>query len=1590
MLASIRSFFGKRPARAPFALATLSLPRATAPAYAARPDDDGNAFPRMTAISRQPQWLRAEVPPGASCHFSGAIDLAGNDLRTVMARVRFLDAQGRVIDTPLPGLSYSDKAGNYFYPGTQREQGHRFGRVFHAPEQACHAEVCLVLWRVWSIGRPPMASKRLSLTVCPPHENRLVLADGPPPATDEELGERLWQATGHDAHPVPVAESWLSAAVRMHATYTLAFRLAGTYDCSADSVLLRVRFFDAADRLLAGRHGGFFYSDQAGAYRYLLRSQRGEIARETFSVPHGAARMEFCLQRWRQDPGLPCTGAAILLFSHGGRHARVPGEAPAAAAAPARVPAKAAAQPAAGQPPDRPARAGKPAAGGKAPAAKAVPAKAVPAKAVPARTATAKAATAGLARPARTELVEVLDLPGDGAAVSLDSDGVAIQPRIAAGVTYVLEGRFETDPRLERGQPAVARFDFAETPADIAATRTATGLSHSAKLGFYRYLSPAGKDDLSFHIVFKLPKGLVLQGITLRQWHPQANAVVHRRLRLLRRAPTNPGTAFSPLATPRPASDKTKVLRERLGDSAPPPPPAEHLERWRGLAAGQGLEAAWQAVEQAPGRSPREIAGDLVALGLHLDPGGKAGTQLACAQRALGHHRSSPILLGAFWSAVQAADVPAAYAISRELERLYDRSADEAELLAFKQIQAHRVARLALLDLASPAKVTPIDPVPGRICYILHNSLPFSSGGYATRSQGIALGLQRAGHDVVTITRPGFPLDMKPDMDPAGIAADEVVDGLRYVRILKPLKQGSRVKQSDGGVLTDPYIVAAADALAEKFRALRPEVVMSASNYLTALPALIAARRLGLPFVYEVRGFWEITSMSRNAAYARTIEYKVEQAMETGVAERADHVFTLTEPMREELVARGVPAGRLDLLPNSCDPTRFNPLRRDRALAERLGIPEGVPVIGYVGTFVDYEGLEDLAQACARLKREGIAFRLLLVGNENVSGGEMGPIMREITRIALEGGFLDWLTMPGRVPHEEVEGYYSLIDIAPFPRKPWPVCEMVSPMKPLEAMAMKKAVLVSDVRALSEMVREDETGLSFRKGDVDSLTDRLRTLIASPALRARLGENGRKWVEAERTWLITGGRAHGPIQRLLDARRGSPGAPAWRGGAHAAELDHYRRLLHEAARAPRTIEPVANRSVYVLHSSLPQLSGGYATRAHGVIGGTRAAGMDVRPYTRPGFPWDSHFSRLAQHFEPQEEVGGIVYRRLSTGYNRQVTPEQDYMLASVASYRELFERERPAVVHGRSTYLISLPALVAARQLGLPFVYEVSGMWELVFAARDKDGKNLALIERVTDLETLVIREADALITLTGDMREELLRRGADPGRIHMAPNSVDPDAFAPQPPDAALKQSLGIPAEVPVVGYVGSFVDYEGLDDLVQACARLHRQGTPLRLLLVGDGLESRPLRQLVDSLGLNGIALLPGRVDHSLVKRYYSIIDVLAYPRKPWEVCETVSPMKPFEALALEKAVLVSSVRALQAIVRDGETGRVFQKGNVASLAQTLQDMLASPEARAEYGRRGREWVIRNRSWRAAGETVAQAYRAAMRTAGTNKETP
>lgn len=414
------------------------------------------------------------------------------------------------------------------------------------------------------------------------------------------------------------------------------------------------------------------------------------------------------------------------------------------------------------------------------------------------------------------------------------------------------------------------------------------------------------------------------------------------------------------------------------------------------------------------------------------------------------------------------------------------------------------------------------------------------------------------------------------------------------------------------------------------------------------------------------------------------------------------------------------------------------------------------------------------------------------------------------------------------------------------------------------------------------------------------------------------------------------------------------------------------------------IDPVHRKVIYFLAHSLPQNGSGYASRSHGLLGGLQSTDFAVVPCTRYGFPWDRADSQRAEprpDFPLEDDVNGIRYRRLRTlAAGRSQLPPDRYMQTCADEFEAFARAERPSVIHAASNYEVGLPAIAAARRLGLPMIYEVRGLWEVTQASQNTGLDGSELFETQVRLEAAAAKAADRVITITHPLKAELVRRGVPGDRITVVPNSVDPQRFVPLFRDQELQQLLGLEGKR-VVGYVGSMTHYEGLDQLLYAASFLIDEGMEeLHLLLVGNGVALPRLQGLVTELELTDNVTLTGAVPFDEVNRYYSLIDVAPFPRKPLPVTEMVSPLKPYEAMAMEKAVLVSSVGALAEMVQDGTTGLVFEKGNIDSLVATLARLVDDPELCDRLGKSAREWVIQNRTWDQAGAAIAGIYQELM----------
>jgi glycosyltransferase involved in cell wall biosynthesis len=425
-------------------------------------------------------------------------------------------------------------------------------------------------------------------------------------------------------------------------------------------------------------------------------------------------------------------------------------------------------------------------------------------------------------------------------------------------------------------------------------------------------------------------------------------------------------------------------------------------------------------------------------------------------------------------------------------------------------------------------KIIPEDDV---VLYHAAQSMPHSTSGYSIRTHGLVTAIRKANWNAQVHLRHGYPLD-RTDFHGGEVRAKEEVDETPYLfhptsaNVTPSLINYANVFNFSQ---LEEYQSAAVRTLMSQAKETKPQILHSASNFVVGLAGAEAAKRLGIPSVYEIRGFWHLTQATKRLGYEASDHYNLSEHLEFEAAKNSDHVFTITNALRDILVENGIEPEKVSVLPNAVDPERFDIAPRNVELEDELGY-EGKVVIGYIGSFVEYEGLELLMEAVAQLKNElGDVFRLLMVGD-----GSVHEKLRRITRfLAIE----DIVTFTGRVSYDEVERYYSLIDIVPLPRLGLRVCELVSPLKPFEAMATGKVLITSDVAALAEIVDDGKTGLLHRKDDAEHLAERLKEAINDPALREKIGSQAREWVCETHSWDVISSRVTEVYTRLLEEKK---------------------------------------------------------------------------------------------------------------------------------------------------------------------------------------------------------------------------------------------------------------------------------------------------------------------------------------------------------------------------------------------------------------------------------------------------------------------
>lgn len=406
-----------------------------------------------------------------------------------------------------------------------------------------------------------------------------------------------------------------------------------------------------------------------------------------------------------------------------------------------------------------------------------------------------------------------------------------------------------------------------------------------------------------------------------------------------------------------------------------------------------------------------------------------------------------------------------------------------------------------------------------KVLHVLETSVPHTVG-YTIRARSIIENQRRIGLEPLVVTSPFFPAA------DAGIELEEIGATKYYRTNHIPIPSKTRSKLSSYAVraMMMARYRKAVRAIAERER---PDIIHAHSSYSNAYAGLPAARALGVPLVYEVRTLWGESAVVEDGLRPDSLKHRLVWRFELGAMQRADLVIPISQGIRAELTRRGVDATKLEVVPNGVDTERFVPGPFDQARADRLGL-SGRFIIGFIGSVLKLEGLSTLVDAyhLCRAKREDVA--LVIVGD--------GPERQSLEAQASRLGVRD-VVFAGKVPPNEVSSWYSIMDVLVYPRIRAVVCERVTPLKPLEAMALGKVCVGSDVGGITELIRHDDTGVICRSEDPGDFADTLLALRDDSAKMERLRQSAALFIKREREWSTIVRRYVDLYARLIEGRK---------------------------------------------------------------------------------------------------------------------------------------------------------------------------------------------------------------------------------------------------------------------------------------------------------------------------------------------------------------------------------------------------------------------------------------------------------------------
>jgi PEP-CTERM/exosortase A-associated glycosyltransferase len=780
-----------------------------------------------------------------------------------------------------------------------------------------------------------------------------------------------------------------------------------------------------------------------------------------------------------------------------------------------------------------------------------------------------------------------------------------------------------------------------------------------------------------------------------------------------------------------------------------------------------------------------------------------------------------------------------------------------------------------------------------KILHILEHGRDLNSG-YGFRSVHTFQAQRDRGWQPIVLTYP-----KRDECDKGDWKQPETIEGIRYY--YRPLPRSGRLFSTLRKFRRQDVL---ADRIREVIGLENPDVLHAHSPVGDGVAALKAGRRTGIPVVYEMRSLWEEADVAHGVCDYGSRRFERLRALETWVCCNADAVVAISKNLKDHLEARGIAPSKISVAPNGVDFDSIKPAPPDAEYKEKWKL-EGKQVVGYIGSFRSYEGLDLLVKVIARLAKIRPDLVLLLVG------GGRRDVEAELKELVDKLDLRGRVIMPGWVPQERIPGVYGLLDLLAYPRKRLPLTELITPLKPLEAMAMGKALVASDVGGHRELIQPGHNGLFFSAGSEPALAEAISCLLDNPGVRDRLARQAAAWVRRERSWSETTSVYAAVYDRLATIAKDK---------TYSADIAVVCNTTRRGG-VYRVASTLCNAWSRQGHNVCLIALHGYESFFH-LEPFVRRLDAVASPATRPA----ARFRRKGERLLGRTLAGLAQFCPVKLSAKLLLHAGALWFSDRVRPLRAAVRKTNASVVVGFGGQA-NILTLLACRNLSCRLV--ISERNDLAYRRLNYPWKQLraALYGRA------------ARVTANTRAGLKMLETYVEKEKLSFLPNPIlIVGAGADRPQESFVRR--------PCVLIVANLNWYKAHDILLQAFARLSPELSHWRLAIVGDGELEEQLTDQAAALGIATRVDWYGPVRDPFV--YYRAASIFALPSRSEGM-----PNALMEAMSCSLPVVVSDASPGPLdLVKDGETGLVVPAENPAALATAIEALANNPLLRRRLG--------------------------------------